>query len=274
MHLSENIKVDQCIANIETLTNRLRTQNWYHELSEQERWWNCTKTLRHASKGTCTGAWPMDQSALRGVQTHGLDRHAFHQRIAEFVEEHQRWEVRGRMVLRQRVAQLNMSLMMPWRKLQCHLYVFNRSFKDEELDLSSLAILCTPNLWERLKSFKPVWITKELGWRKWHVSLSNSQLTLATHLKCVCARCEQKEVIRNLAQKAEALRSGTHLESALLGNNATSEHVPSDNSAPIVLEIEDLKTKVARLMERADQQNRDMSNSGPVMHPITGRCPH
>ena len=31
-----HLKVNQCNANIERLTNRLQTQTWYHELSDQE----------------------------------------------------------------------------------------------------------------------------------------------------------------------------------------------------------------------------------------------
>ena len=73
-------------------------------------------------------------------------------------------------------------------------------------------------------------------------------------------------MIRNLAQQVDVLQSGTNPESASSGNNATSEHVPLEDSAPIVLAIEDLKTKVAHLIERVDRHNRDMSNFGPVTH--------
>ena len=36
-HLREyQAKVDQCVASVERLTNRLRMKGWYHELSDQE----------------------------------------------------------------------------------------------------------------------------------------------------------------------------------------------------------------------------------------------
>ena len=40
-HVSESLRehqaeVDQCVARVERLTNRLRMQDWYHELSDQE----------------------------------------------------------------------------------------------------------------------------------------------------------------------------------------------------------------------------------------------
>ena len=79
-------------------------------------------------------------------------------------------------------------------------------------------------------------------------------------------------MIRNLAQQTriqiETLRSGTTPGAASSGNNAAPEPVSSENSVPIVMEMEDLKQKVARLIELVDRSNRDVNNFGPVMHRV------
>ena len=76
----------------------------------------------------------------------------------------------------------------------------------------------------------------------------------------------ERERVRNLARQLEALRSGTTPGPASSENNATSGSVPTENSVTMAMEVEDLKNKVARLIERADRHNREVSNFGPVMH--------
>ena len=72
-----------------------------------------------------------------------------------------------------------------------------------------------------------------------------------------------KEMIRNLeilAQQIEALRSGTNNPGATLSGHksASAEPVSLENSAPVVLEIKDLRhEEVTRLIEQVDQHNRD-----------------
>ena len=85
---------------------------------------------------------------------------------------------------------------------------------------------------------------------------------------CIDEQRDQKEMLRNLAQQVEALRSGASPGAASSENNATSASASSENSVPIAIEIEDLKQKVARLIERGDQRNREVSNIGPVMHRV------
>ena len=85
---------------------------------------------------------------------------------------------------------------------------------------------------------------------------------------CIDEQKDQKEMLRNLAQQVEALQSGANPGIASSGSNVTSESASSDNNVPIVMEIEDLKQRVARLIEQADRQNREVSNFGPVMHRV------
>ena len=81
---------------------------------------------------------------------------------------------------------------------------------------------------------------------------------------CIDEQKDQREMIRNLAQQIVTLRSGTTPGAASSGNTATPEPVSSENSVPVVMEIEDLKQKVARLIEQVDRDNRGVSNFGPV----------
>ena len=117
-------KGDQCVASVERPTNRLRTQNWYDELSEQESddedgMVGDRPRPAPPRRGVTRARVPVQEfdqwmNQLRDeVQAHGVDREAFHQRVTQFLEEHQRREMRGRMVLEQRVAQFKHELTMP-----------------------------------------------------------------------------------------------------------------------------------------------------------------
>ena len=64
---------------------------------------------------------------------------------------------------------------------------------------------------------------------------------------------DMREMIQNLAQQVEVIRSGTNPGAASSGHNSASEPVSSENSVPVALEINDLKKKVARLIEQVDQ---------------------
>ena len=97
--------MDQCVASIESLTNRLRTQTWFHELSDQESEGEIDRMVGERPRpapprrGVLRARVPVrefDQriNQLRDeVQTRGgLDRDAFAQRVTRFLEEHQRRE--------------------------------------------------------------------------------------------------------------------------------------------------------------------------------------
>ena len=88
----------------------MRTQNWYHDLSDQE----SDDEVDQMVEGRPRPAVPrrmvmqarvplgeLDQrvNQLRNdVQNRGLDNNAFHQRVTQFLAEHQRREARGRTV--------------------------------------------------------------------------------------------------------------------------------------------------------------------------------
>ena len=66
-----------------------------------------------------------------------------------------------------------------------------------------------------------------------------------------------RQMIQNLVQQIEAQWSGTTPGAVSSGHNSTSERVSLEKSAPFVLEINDLKQKLARLIEQVDQHNRE-----------------
>ena len=110
-------KVDECVASVERLTDRLRTQHWYHELSEQESDDEIGRMVedqprppppRHGAQRTRILMSEVDRlvTQIRGeFHICGLDRDALTQLMQRFLEEHQRREESGRANLEQRVAQ-------------------------------------------------------------------------------------------------------------------------------------------------------------------------
>ena len=64
-----------------------------------------------------------------------------------------------------------------------------------------------------------------------------------------------KEMFRTLARQVEALRGGTTPGSAPPENNTTPGAAPLENSATTVMDIEDLKNEVTRLIEQVDRLN-------------------
>ena len=65
-------------------------------------------------------------------------------------------------------------------------------------------------------------------------------------------------MIQNLAQQIEALRSGTTPGRTSSEQRTTTEPASSENSVPVVMEVQDLKQKVAHLIEQLDQHNREI----------------
>ena len=96
--------LDVCLAQIERLTNRMQTQEWYHELSDQESDDDIDRMM---------GDRPRDPPPRRGVQrarvptteierwinqfreefrNHAVDGNTITQLFQQFLEEHQRRE--------------------------------------------------------------------------------------------------------------------------------------------------------------------------------------
>ena len=57
----------------------------------------------------------------------------------------------------------------------------------------------------------------------------------------------------------------TNPGAASSGRGVASEPVSLENNVAIAMEVEDLKQKVARLIEQEDQRNREKGNVSPVM---------
>ena len=62
-------------------------------------------------------------------------------------------------------------------------------------------------------------------------------------------------MIRNLAQQIVSGRSGAHPGTTSTGSNVVSGQVSPENGVPALIEIEDLKQKVTRLIEQVDQHD-------------------
>ena len=90
-----------------------------------------------------------------------------------------------------------------------------------------------------------------------------------------------QEMMRNLARQGEAIRSGAipgvvHQEPAMTDStptqseNAETESGPArpENVASMVLDVEDLKTKTAHLIERVDQLTRGADHFAPLHNKV------
>ena len=82
---------------------------------------------------------------------------------------------------------------------------------------------------------------------------------------CIDEQKNQRKLSRNLAQQVEALRSGTNPGAASSGHKVAPEPVSLENNVPIATKVEDLKQKVARLIEQVAQHNREIGNVSPMM---------
>ena len=90
------VKTDQCIALIERLENRLRTQTWYHELSDQGNDDEIDRMVgdrprpappRHAVMRAKAPTGELDRwvnQLQEEVQTQGMESYVFHQRVSDF----------------------------------------------------------------------------------------------------------------------------------------------------------------------------------------------
>ena len=61
--------------------------------------------------------------------------------------------------------------------------------------------------------------------------------------------------MQNLAQRIEAQRSGAHPNATSSGHNDISKATSAENSTPMMVEVEDLTQKVARLIEQVGQKH-------------------
>ena len=73
---------------------------------------------------------------------------------------------------------------------------------------------------------------------------------------------------RTWLEKLDAIQNGTHPESAASGSNAALGSSPPDASTPMSLEIEDLKSKVARLTETTTQHAHDIDCLTPMIEKV------
>ena len=112
------MRVDQCEACLTRLEDRMKTQDWYHDLSEPESSDETHRIVddrprRAAPKRAVTqaraGVGELGRSLSRlwnGAQDCGLDNEAIQQRIPRFLLEHQRREANSRNAIEHKLAQL------------------------------------------------------------------------------------------------------------------------------------------------------------------------
>ena len=74
-----------------------------------------------------------------------------------------------------------------------------------------------------------------------------------------------RKIVEELARRIDAMRDGTHPRDVSSGSNASNEQNLSDVSVAMQLEIENLKTKVARLTEQTTQHTTGL------LTPLDGR---
>ena len=74
--------------------------------------------------------------------------------------------------------------------------------------------------------------------------------------------------MEDLARQIEVMQNGTHPEGTSSGNNTAPGQNPPDVSVPALLEIEDLKRKVVRLIEQATQHTQDISSLTPLIERV------
>ena len=111
-----HIRLNQCTSDLARLENRMRTQDWYHDLSEQESSDEIHQVVEGRPRATTPRCMVMQARVPLGeldqwinqlrhdVQTHGLDNDSLHQRVTRFLTEHQRREANSRTDLEQKVV--------------------------------------------------------------------------------------------------------------------------------------------------------------------------
>ena len=124
-----HVRANQCTDNLARLEDRIRAQDGYHDLSEQESSDAIRRMLDGRQRPTAqrraarnrifmqarVPLGELDQwvNQLRNdVQNCGLDNEAIHQRITRLLAEHQRREANGRSAIEQRIVQLDMNSRM------------------------------------------------------------------------------------------------------------------------------------------------------------------
>ena len=113
------VRMSQLETGLACLENRMRTQDWYHDLSEQESSDEIHGLVdgrpRHAAPKRCMIAQarvPVGEleewftQLHRDAQNNGINHEVTHQRITQFLAGHQRRETHGRDSLEQRLIQL------------------------------------------------------------------------------------------------------------------------------------------------------------------------
>ena len=146
-HREYQTKVDLCLAQIERLTNRMRTHDWYRELSEQESEDGSDQMVRDEPRGVppqCgiqrirvpTAEVERWINQIREeFRNTAVDGSTLTRRFTQFVEERQRREENSRALLELRHVRKHC------QSLPCPSSVFAKSCSAEELDLSNFVDL-------------------------------------------------------------------------------------------------------------------------------------
>ena len=215
--------MNHCEAGRQSLENRMRTQDWFHDLSDQE---TVTRSMLcsmgHPDVDVQRRNFVLFGQELFGelkpwfaqfrqeAQANGLDYDAIHQRIHRFMAEHQRREANSRSTQTRFVRQ-----------------------------------------------------------GEWMANVDRERARLANQLcnsigAIIDKQKDIRDTVQSLAQQIDAIRSGTHPGDAA-GSTVVPEQESPEDSAPAFLEIEDLKRKVARLIEQVSEHAQDMTTLKPLI---------
>ena len=270
------VRVNQLEAGRTNLENRVRTQDWYHDLSEQE----SSDEIHRIGDGRPRRAAPkrrmiaqarvpveeLEQlfAQLRNdVQKSGLDREVVHKRITQFLAECQRRETSSRNSLEQRLIQLRHDFQAAMVEQDTSFSRIAHEFTGRRARREQLHQHVHDSLVPQLQNVQAsadryeAWLTE--------AGRSQDQFSNAT---CAILRSisnkqkHQRELIRNLPKQIEALQSGTHSGATSSGHNAVSEARPAEDSHSVMMGLADLRQKVTRLVEQVDQNSDEPGNLG------------
>ena len=169
----------------------------------------------------------------KDVQNRGLNNEAFHQRVTQFLAEHQRREANGRTALEQRVAQLKHEFEEAMTETAISFTRISQEFHGRGARREQLRQLVHTGLMKEMEELR-IALARE-GVRVTQVTREHEQFSIdiGNSLRvCIDEQKDQREMIRNLAQPIGTFRSRTTPGGASSGNNATPEPVSSETVSP------------------------------------------
>ena len=190
----------------------------------------------------------------------GLDWDVLTQRFTRFLEEQQRREESSRSVLEQRLAQFRHEYAEAMNETAMSFVCIHQEFQGWGSRFEQLCQLAHTLLMPRMDEFQTeldrTGVRVAQVTRK-HEQFSNDIGNTAALIKDV--QDDLKEVFRNLERDVEQHIGTSH-------GGTTPGDAPPDNAIAMNVDVDDLKTKVARLIEQMDRHNREVAHFNPIMH--------